>query len=367
MSIASPTLRSSSSTVPGPSLSRSPISMRARPSTAETCTGTSNTASRSAATRDTGPSGSAIGGASTCASPPSRFGSGTFGSSAILRSPELVVAGHEQFVSAGARLRRVRLPRCGGCHFRRRRRAGARLAAGEIASGADVAVDGFADCLVGGGRIAVDAAVGPFDAAIAWRDVGLGEHDQAPLETAGAGDLVEPFLSGGVERVIDAHDDMRRGDELVKALARQRGNFGERLACDQGRCKFPRHRNCDLDCLAFKPLLDRGERDAGGGDARSDAFERGRDPAIGFDFGVALRLRIAAAKARGFGFGALLVVLGERDHRLNRLARSAGEIGIEHEFLAWRRHPYRLNRSALLRHAISRSRFRPWRRDPWRG
>src|SRR6266702_3020329 len=52
MSMASPTRRSSSSTVPGPSFSNSPISILERPSTAETCTGTSNTASRSAATRE---------------------------------------------------------------------------------------------------------------------------------------------------------------------------------------------------------------------------------------------------------------------------------------------------------------------------
>src|SRR3954463_1724856 len=51
MSIASPTRRSSSSTVPGPSFNNSLTSILERPSTAETCTGTSNTASRSAARR----------------------------------------------------------------------------------------------------------------------------------------------------------------------------------------------------------------------------------------------------------------------------------------------------------------------------
>ena len=37
----------------------------------------------------------------------------------------------------------------------------------------------------------IDAAVGPFDPAVAERDLGLGEHHEAALEAAGAGDLVE--------------------------------------------------------------------------------------------------------------------------------------------------------------------------------
>ena len=44
--------------------------------------------------------------------------------------------------------------------------------------------------------VADDAAVGPFDLAVADRDVGLGDHHQAALEAAGAGDLVEPLAGG---------------------------------------------------------------------------------------------------------------------------------------------------------------------------
>src|ERR1700692_3055500 len=197
MSMASPTLRSSSSTVPGPSLRRSPISIRARPSTAETCTGTSNTASRSAAIRVVGPSGSIAMVGSSGVSFSSRLGSGILLSSLILVPPK-------QFV---------------------RRR--------EYAARADIARHRFADHRIGCGVVAVDAAVRPFDAAIAQRDVGFGKDHQAALEVLGARDLVELFLGGGIERVVDPHRDMRRGDQLLEAFARQRRDFGEWFARDQ--------------------------------------------------------------------------------------------------------------------------------------
>src|SRR5208282_5205370 len=123
MSIASPTLRSSSSTVPGPSLSRSPISIRARPSTAETLTGTSNTASRSAAIRVVGPSGSVVTG-----------------------------------ISGGA----ARASRLGG--------------------------------------VTRDAAVRPFDPAVAHADAGLAEHDEPTFEAVQACDLVELLARGGIDQ-----------------------------------------------------------------------------------------------------------------------------------------------------------------------
>src|SRR5258708_38830167 len=157
MSMASPTLRSSSSTVPGPSLSRSPTYMRARPSTAETWTGTSNPASRSAAMRVVGPSGPGTIGTSACPPPSSRLGSETLPSSLMLGSPQ---------------------------HF---------LCVGEAAPGADIARDRAADRRVGRGGVAADAAVGPFDTAIADGDIGLGEPDQPALETFRAHDVVELF------------------------------------------------------------------------------------------------------------------------------------------------------------------------------
>src|SRR5579864_2266623 len=191
MSIASPTLRSSSSTVPGPSLSRSPISIRARPSTAETWTGTSNTASRSAAMRVVGPSGSWTIGTSACAPPSSRLGSGTLPFSLMLGPPQ---------------------------HFVR---------VGEVAPGADIARDRGADRRLGRGGVAADAAVRPFDAAIADGDIGFGKHDQPALKAFRAYDVVELFARRRIERVVDAHGDVRRGHQFPEAIARQGRDFGE--------------------------------------------------------------------------------------------------------------------------------------------
>src|SRR5579862_4847544 len=194
MSIASPTLRSSSSTDPGPSLSRSPISMRARPSTAETWTGTSNTASRSAAIRVVGPSGSATTVTSACAPASSRLGSGILPFSLIVGSPQRLVC------------------------------------VGRIAARARVTGDRHPDRRIRSGAVAVDAAVGPFDAAIAGRDVRLREHHQPALKVLGAHDVLEFFACLRVERIVDAYGDMRRRHELAKAAARQFSDLGKRLA-----------------------------------------------------------------------------------------------------------------------------------------
>src|SRR5215475_10259324 len=148
MSMASPTLRSSSSTAPGPSLSRSPTSMRARPSTAETLTGTSNTASRSAAPRDVGPASAAS--ADTSGATPglfSRSGSASLPSS-LVSLVSLIV--QPPWMRRGARIRLA-------------------------APAGDVAPHRLVDRGFHGGELAPDAAVGPFDATIAHRDVGLGE------------------------------------------------------------------------------------------------------------------------------------------------------------------------------------------------
>src|ERR1700722_3819857 len=75
---------------------------------------------------------------------------------------------------------------------------------GEAAPGADIARDRGADGSIRCGDVAADAAVGPFDAAIADGDIGLGEHDEAALKAFRAHDVVEFFARRGVERVNDA-------------------------------------------------------------------------------------------------------------------------------------------------------------------
>src|SRR5689334_6684190 len=146
MSIASPTLRSSSSTAPGPSLSNSPTSIRARPSTAETCTGTSNTASRSAALREAS-SLSAVTGPlwrGTTSGLLSSSGSGTLGSSLMPQASKT-------------------------------------FSTGAAAAGRDVTLDRFADRGFGLAAVARNAAVRPFDAAVAERHAGLDQNDQTAV------------------------------------------------------------------------------------------------------------------------------------------------------------------------------------------
>src|SRR4029079_15978636 len=175
MSIASPTLRSSSSTVPGPSLSRSPTSILARPSTAETCTGTSNTASRAAARRLTSPpSASAFGSTGGMASAlPSRSGSSTLLLSLMARFLLPSFLGHGGGV-----------PR------------------------AEIAADGVVDSEAGLASVAHNAAVGPFNLAVANGVARLGQHDKASFETLALGDFVELGAGGLVQRVVDAHHDV---------------------------------------------------------------------------------------------------------------------------------------------------------------
>src|SRR5262249_58726704 len=81
-----------------------------------------------------------------------------------------------------------------------------------------VALDRRGDGGFGLGAVAGEAAVGPFDAAVAGRDIGLGEHDQAAFEPAHACDLLEPFARVGVECVVDAHDDVWCAHQLGEAV-----------------------------------------------------------------------------------------------------------------------------------------------------
>ena len=142
--------------------------------------------------------------------------------------------------------------------------------------------------------------------------------------------LVELLARGGIERIVDAHGDMRRGDQIAEAAAGQRRNFGERLALDQGRRELAGDRDRDLDGFAFEPRLDRLQRVVRFAEPRGNAFERSGDAAAGLDGGVALRLGVAAAVRRGFRLGELHRVFGEGDRRFAFAA--GGEVDVEQEF-----------------------------------
>src|SRR5436190_2218341 len=162
--MASPTLRSSSSTAPGPILSNCPTSILARPSTAETCTGTSNIASRSAADLplpSSMPPAEGIWSADAGAAPSaSRLGSGTFVSLSLM-------AQHLSKLVGG------------------------------FAPRGDKAIDRLSDQRLRRGAVADHAAIRPFDAAIAFGDVGLAQHDEAAFESHMARNLFH-FLARGV-------------------------------------------------------------------------------------------------------------------------------------------------------------------------
>src|SRR5690242_8660300 len=320
MSIASPTLRSSSSTVPGPILRSSPTSMWARPSTAETCTGTSNTASRSAALCALGSAeGVAIGSASRATtSSPVRLGNGTWSLSAMFISPE-----------------RSR-------HHRHAPRI-------------DVAADRIGDRNLGLGAVALEAAVGPFDPAVAEGDVALCHHDQPALETARAGDLLEPVLGLAIERPVDAYDQVGGRQELAEALVGERRDLGEGLARDQVAGELAADRDRDLDRLRLEPVLDGLEARAHLLERVRDALEGAGDPPL--DLGARLRLGCvdAATIAAHLRLGDRRLVVGRRDRRRGLLGGRA-EIVVEQESAHYgHSSPRVLNRPALRRRGSSRS------------
>ena len=121
----------------------------------------------------------------------------------------------------------------------------------------DIATDRLDDRGLGGGAVARQPAIGPLDAAVAERHAGLGEHDQPALEAGEPRDLLEPLVRDLVDRLRDAHHDVRRRDQLAEAGARQRLDLGERLGGDQLGRKLARDRDRDLDGLGFEPRLDR--------------------------------------------------------------------------------------------------------------
>src|SRR5712691_3398174 len=298
MSIASPTLRSSSSTLPGPSLRRSATSMRERPSTAETCTGTSNTASRSDAPMlivsmsVSGDSGAGRGAVISPAAP--RSGSGTLDSLSLIAQ-----------ISRGS--------------------------VGYCAAGGDVAAHRVADGAFGRGTIAHDAAVGPFDAAIAGRDLRLGEHDEASVEAAHAGNLVELLARLRVQRVVDAHDHVRRADQMGEAVAGEGGDLDEGRAGDQLGRKLARDGH--VDGFRLDAPLDRGETPEQALEPLRDAPERrGEAP-----FFVGPRLRLGGGKAVAIGLRPYLrerrLVRRQCDGALAPVGRFArAEVHVEHEF-----------------------------------
>src|SRR6476620_9092911 len=326
MSIASPTLRSSSNTAPGPRLSRLPTSIWARPSTAETWTGTSNTASRSAAPRltDSESEGTSVpASGTTWTSPPfSRSGSGTFVSSSLIAaSPEIL---------CGWRVARRNVP---ADHFVYGRRCR--------------------------GLITVHAAIGPFDAAVAGCQCLIGRHGKPPFESTRTGNLLDLFFRGVINARTDPYGHMRSRDQVVKAVGGEGGDLDKRLPRQQRRCKLCRDRHSHFHRFGFKPGFDRRERAVQPAKPIGDHGKGGCDALRSF----LLRLFLAGGKAVAIGLRlgirAPALVFDQRDGRLF----AGGGILIEQIFC--RRCHCVLNRSIRLRRGSSRSEFHLLPRGPW--
>src|SRR6267143_6777985 len=226
MSMASPTRRSSSSTVPGPSFSNSPTSIFERPSTAETCTGTSNTASRSAATREACSSSLYATSSITDVSAALRSGSGT--------CPSVSLMVHSSW-------------------------SWFRLTAGRY-----IASDKFVD--LGFDRRALQhyAAVGPLDSAVAGRDFRLRQDHKAALEAALFRQPLDPLACDLVEGIVDPDHEMRRRNQVRETIAYQSGDLTQRLGGNQPAAQLARHGDCDINGFGLHSGFNAGEprRDA---------------------------------------------------------------------------------------------------------
>src|SRR5439155_1256955 len=78
-----------------------------------------------------------------------------------------------------------------------------------------------------------DAAVGPFDPAVAGCDIRLGQDHQPALEAALGSLSFDLFARRLVKGVVDADHEMRRRDQMREAVAHQRGDLAERLGGNQ--------------------------------------------------------------------------------------------------------------------------------------
>ena len=162
-----------------------------------------------------------------------------------------------------------------------------------------VAADHVIDGRKGRGAVAGDAAIGPFDAAVAGRHGRVGQHRQPALEAARLRDLVE--LALGRRRRYRRRCARPRAAPSPDAegFGGERGNLGERLARDQlgrelagdrdrdfHRFGSPAAPRCRERACAAAPCRRRSARGAAVPAAGCAWLAGGKAVAIGLRFGV---------------------------------------------------------------------------------
>src|SRR6185437_6724709 len=102
-----------------------------------------------------------------------------------------------------------------------------------LAARRDIAPDKFVDLGFDGRAFPNDATVGPLDSAVATLDIRLGQDDQAAGKPALLRQGFDAGLGRLVESIVDPDHEMRRRNQLRKAVADQCGDLAERFAVDQ--------------------------------------------------------------------------------------------------------------------------------------
>ena len=105
--------------------------------------------------------------------------------------------------------------------------------------------------------LADDAAVGPFEASVAERDVGLAEHHDAALEAALAGKALQHRVDLLDEGVVHANGEMRYAAQVLQRRSRGVRNRPERVRVERLAGDLLREGEGEGDRLLLDPGMAR--------------------------------------------------------------------------------------------------------------
>ena len=157
-----------------------------------------------------------------------------------------------------------------------------------VGPGRHVARDEFVDLGFDRRALQNDAAVSPFDPAVAGCDLGFGEDHESALEAGLFRQPLDPLMRALIELVVDADHEMRRRDEMGEAVLHQARDLAERLGRDQFRTQLAGDRDRDVDSLGFHTAFDVRQPRRNALHRDPDLLERQRRAAIAFRLGLTL-------------------------------------------------------------------------------